>query len=255
MGFFNDTFLVPWKTLSVREDRPPNSKFFPGSFNLVDYDKSCLFWPVKNGERGKGGARLQEMGFVATYVLMLLCLNIFTHSFCNRIHNFTCIESEKQALLKFKYDLKDPSNMLAVWSSNVDCCNWFGVVCDNATGHVTELHLGRSKLGGKLNPSLLELTHLSQLNLSYNDFEQIQIPVWFWNLTSRLQYLNISGNQFQGKIPDLLITRHASVVLDFCSNNFTGPLPLISFNVTVLDVSTMPCQDRSAIFCATKSTI
>lgn len=23
-----------------REDRPPNSKFFPGSFNLVDYDNS-----------------------------------------------------------------------------------------------------------------------------------------------------------------------------------------------------------------------
>ncbi|XVE68732.1 hypothetical protein DITRI_Ditri09bG0093000 [Diplodiscus trichospermus] len=168
---------------------------------------------------------------------MLLCLDIFTHSFCNGIHNFTCIESEKQALLKFKYDLRHPSKMLANWSSNGDCCNWFGVVCDNATGHVNELHLGRSKLGGKLNLSLLRLKHLSQLDLSHNDFEQTQIPVWFWNFTSRLQYLNISGNQFQGKIPDLLITRHASVVLDFSSNNFTGPLPLISFNVTAVDVS------------------
>ncbi|MCE5167353.1 hypothetical protein HAX54_049766, partial [Datura stramonium] len=24
-----------------REDLPPNSKSFPGSFNLVDYDNSC----------------------------------------------------------------------------------------------------------------------------------------------------------------------------------------------------------------------
>nr|GEY35613.1 putative reverse transcriptase domain-containing protein [Tanacetum cinerariifolium] len=31
----------PWGAPSVhQEDRPPNSKFFPGSFNLVDYDNS-----------------------------------------------------------------------------------------------------------------------------------------------------------------------------------------------------------------------
>ena len=193
------------------------------------------------------------MDFVPIYFLMLLCLNNFTQSFCNRIHKFTCIESERQALLKFKHDLKDSSNMLAVWTSKGDCCHWVGVVCDNVTGHVTELHLGssqdvfaskakteaqvRSKLGGKMNPSLLDLKYLSYLDLSGNNFEQIPIPAWFWNLTSHLQYLNISGNQFQGNIPDLLTTSHASVVLDFSSNNFTGPLPRISFNVTALDLS------------------
>lgn len=29
-----------WGTVSSPEDRPPNSKFFPGSFNLVNYDNS-----------------------------------------------------------------------------------------------------------------------------------------------------------------------------------------------------------------------
>ncbi|XVE99168.1 hypothetical protein REPUB_Repub03eG0174000 [Reevesia pubescens] len=135
--------------------------------------------------------------------------------------------------------------MLAVWTSNEDCCKWFGVVCDNVTGHVTELRLNSSQpeahfkynFGGKLNPSLLDLKYLSYLDLSNNEFEQSPIPAWFWNLTSHLLYMNISRNKFQGNIPDLLTTSYASVVLDFSSNNFTGPLPRISFNVTVLDVS------------------
>ncbi|KAL0300482.1 UNVERIFIED_CONTAM: hypothetical protein Sangu_3117900 [Sesamum angustifolium] len=29
-----------WGTVSSPGGSPPNSKFFPGSFNLVDYDKS-----------------------------------------------------------------------------------------------------------------------------------------------------------------------------------------------------------------------
>ncbi|XVF82975.1 hypothetical protein PTKIN_Ptkin16aG0095600 [Pterospermum kingtungense] len=169
---------------------------------------------------------------------MLLCLNIFTHTFCKS----TCIESERQALLKFKHDLKDPSNMLGNWTGNADCCHWFGVVCDNVTGHVTELHLGSSQahngsLGGKLSPYLLDLKDLSYLDLSGNDFEAIPMPPWFWNLTSQLHYLNISRNQFQGNISDLLTSSQASVVLDFSFNKFIGRLPRISFSVTALDLS------------------
>lgn len=181
------------------------------------------------------------MGFAAIYFLMLLCLNIFNHSFCHRsssVHKLTCIETERQALLKFKHDLKYPSNMLGNWSTtiNEDCCLWNGIVCDNVTGHVTELNLGSSTLDGKLNPSLLDLKSLSSLNLSGNNFRQF--PVGFWKLitSGQLKYLNISRNKFQGKIPDLL-TSHASVVLDLSFNKFTGQLPLISCNVTALDVS------------------
>ncbi|KAK8301509.1 hypothetical protein V6Z11_D04G024100 [Gossypium hirsutum] len=142
--------------------------------------------------------------------------------------------------------------MLADWKAgNEDCCKWMRVFCNTVTGHVTELQLGSSKdtiassrskkarslkLGGKLSPALLDLKHLSYLDLSNNDFGPTQIPDWFWNLTSQLQYLNISGNQFQGKIPDLL-TNQASLVLDLSFNNFTGSLLGISLNVTVLDLS------------------
>ncbi|XP_039051722.1 receptor-like protein EIX2 [Hibiscus syriacus] len=127
--------------------------------------------------------------------------------------------------------------LLANWTSaNPDCCKWAGVSCDNSTSHVTELHLTSSKLGGELNPALLDLKSLSVLDLSNNTFDGTQIPGWFWNLTSHLQYLNISWNHFRGNVPDLL-TNHAALVLDLSSNNFTGSLPAVSLNMTALDLS------------------
>ncbi|KAL6297569.1 hypothetical protein ACE6H2_005711 [Prunus campanulata] len=41
----------------------------------------------------------------------------------------------------FRHDLGDPSNRFSSWVGKGDCCNWTGVVCDNLTGHVLELHL------------------------------------------------------------------------------------------------------------------
>ncbi|KAH9803559.1 hypothetical protein KPL71_001820 [Citrus sinensis] len=129
-----------------------------------------------------------------------------------------CIESEREALLSFKQDLEDPSNRLASWN-NIgvgDCCKWYGVVCDNITGHVLELRLRnpsrddgspaeyeayeRSKIVGKINPSLLGLKHLIHLDLSYNDFQGIQIPRFLGSLEN-LMYLNISRAGFVGIIP------------------------------------------------------
>ncbi|KAK8612837.1 hypothetical protein V6N13_092941 [Hibiscus sabdariffa] len=149
----------------------------------------------------------------------------------------TCIQSERQALLRFKQDLKDPSNRLSGWTAVGDCCRWDGIVCSNVTGHVIELHLGSSHVGGMLSPSLLDLKHLTYLDLSDNDFGLTQIPTWFWNMVSNLYYLNISRNQFHGSIPDLLTMNQPSVLLDLSSNNFSGSLPHLSFNVIAIDLS------------------
>ncbi|KAM3752104.1 hypothetical protein ACB098_04G163800 [Castanea mollissima] len=141
-----------------------------------------------------------------------------------------CIESERHALLNFKQHLTDPSNRLASWAafaSDVDCCHWVGVVCHNRTGHVLQLRLGsyyplydklttsdaqwdaqieaywRSRFGGKINPSLLDLKHLIYLDLSYNDFGGIPIPKFLGSMGS-LRYLNLSGAGFVGLIPHQL---------------------------------------------------
>ena len=110
-----------------------------------------------------------------------------------------CIKSERHALLIFKQHLTDPSNRLASWAADVDCCHWVGVVCHNHTSHVLQLHLRtffppydeltnedaqyeaqlqtyrRSAFGGKINPSLLDLKHLIYLDLNGNDFNYTPI--------------------------------------------------------------------------------
>ncbi|CAN1344624.1 Receptor-like protein 43 [Linum perenne] len=53
-----------------------------------------------------------------------------------------CNQVEREALLEFKADFQDPSSRLSSWvNGSTDCCKWPGVVCDNVTGHVTQLRL------------------------------------------------------------------------------------------------------------------
>ncbi|GKV15190.1 hypothetical protein SLEP1_g25992 [Rubroshorea leprosula] len=154
---------------------------------------------------------------------LILITDVTIISICNgnSVHA-VCSESEKKALLKFKQGIVDRTNRLASWVSDGDCCRWTGIVCDNMTGHVIELHLRttppwevhyyvvddyeaddayeRSRLGGKISPSLLHLKHLSYLDLSNNDFGGIHIPKFFGSLGS-LQYLNLSHAKFGGEVP------------------------------------------------------
>ncbi|PPD91819.1 hypothetical protein GOBAR_DD11226 [Gossypium barbadense] len=171
----------------------------------------------------------------------LLVILAICFSFCDANSNVLCFESERKALLKFKNDLVDPSNRLSSWVEGGGCCKWLGVVCHNSTGYINQLHLAaplsvphfdapvaeweayhRSKnnslLGGKINPSLLELKHLSSLDLSNNNFSGIQIPNFFGLLES-LSYLNLSQARFQGAIPHNLGNLSKLQYLDLGGND------------------------------------
>ncbi|PPD66216.1 hypothetical protein GOBAR_DD36905 [Gossypium barbadense] len=167
--------------------------------------------------------------------LLLIPAICFTISHANS--NLLCIQSEREALLKFKNHLIDPSNRLSSWVEGGDCCEWTGVVCHNSTGHVNQLHLAaplskpdyfasnaeweayyNSLLGGKINPSLLELKHLSSLDLSNNNFSSIHIPK-FVGLLESLTYLNLSRAQFQGTIPHNLGNLSKLQYLDLRGND------------------------------------
>ncbi|CAN1190454.1 Receptor-like protein EIX2 [Linum perenne] len=121
-----------------------------------------------------------------------------------------CSLEERDALLSIKADLEDPSSRLSSWGiGNGDCCKWSGVVCDNATGHVTELHLGlpffsrNSPFKGKISPSLLGLKNLSYLDLSNNDFQGNLIPGFLGSVSS-LKSLFLLRSGFGGVIPHQL---------------------------------------------------
>ncbi|KAG8366843.1 hypothetical protein BUALT_Bualt16G0010000 [Buddleja alternifolia] len=112
-----------------------------------------------------------------------------------------CLERERAALFKFKDQLIDVDGRLSSWNKHQDCCKWEGVHCHNKTNHVTTLHLPGAFLEGNISDSLLELHHLSYLDLSFNNFGDDRIPDFVGSLTE-LRYLNLSRNyNFGGQIP------------------------------------------------------
>ncbi|WCJ40828.1 Receptor-like protein EIX2 [Euphorbia peplus] len=137
-----------------------------------------------------------------------------------------CTSSESFALLKLKNGLIDPSKRLQSWDGEADCCSWYGVICNNLTGHVLELHLQstylseeeyyhtdpsgdyqkyleRSTLGGNVSEALQDLKHLQYLDLSNNNFLGNSIPE-FLGVFPSLRYLNLSRAGFQGLVPPQL---------------------------------------------------
>ncbi|CAI9285701.1 unnamed protein product [Lactuca saligna] len=128
-----------------------------------------------------------------------------------------CYEQEREVLLRFKRSLvSDPSGRLSSWSGN-NCCQWQGVGCDNATGHVTTLDLGSPYLGfaemlrvNKLKSSLAELTQLRFLNLSSMGFSGI-VPHFIGNLSNLcvldLSYMDLVVDDFTW-VTSLLSLKH-----------------------------------------------
>ncbi|WVZ14949.1 hypothetical protein V8G54_012515 [Vigna mungo] len=165
-----------------------------------------------------------------------------------------CIGSERETLLKLKHNLIDPSNRLSSWNAslNPNCCNWYGVVCNNITSHVAELHLttpfpsssldeslidetyeevyeeaykeySRRAFGGEINPCLVDLKHLNYLDFSGNLFYRKPIPSFIATMTS-LTHLNLSHAGFMGNIPPHIGNLSNLVYLDF-SYATNGTIP------------------------------
>ncbi|XP_021818722.1 probable leucine-rich repeat receptor-like protein kinase At5g63930 [Prunus avium] len=169
---------------------------------------------------------------ISHYFLLLFCLSGNIGLASTNVKSI-CIEEERQALVSFKQDLKDPSGRLSSWVGH-DCCQWEGISCNNRTGHVTKMDLRSSypyprepdeewgsSLGGKINPSLLSLKHLYYLDLSLNNFQGIHIPKFFGELKS-LRYLNISFAWFGGEIPPSLGNLSNLNYLDLSSSYYVS---------------------------------
>ncbi|XP_021721687.1 LRR receptor-like serine/threonine-protein kinase FLS2 [Chenopodium quinoa] len=159
---------------------------------------------------------------MSSHKLLLSCFLLFSYFICvahgldtlsSHHNNVMCIEKEREALLKFKEGIQiDNCGLLSSWGDddddNKNCCQWRGIRCNNQTGHVIKLDLRGVVtyyfkdhcLQGKVSSSLVDLKHLSYLDLSLNNFQDQPIPSFVGYLVS-LKYLNLSNAGFSGEIP------------------------------------------------------
>ncbi|KAH9679491.1 hypothetical protein KPL71_026159 [Citrus sinensis] len=82
-----------------------------------------------------------------------------------------------------------------------------------------------------------QLVHLDISNVGITDI----IPDWFWDLSSKLSYLNLSNNHIKGRLPDLSLrfdgTRIGGTSIDINSNHFEGSIPPLPSNSPFLNLS------------------
>ena len=91
-------------------------------------------------------------------------------------------------------------------------------------------------LGPKFPSWLCLQKHLRHLDISNTNISDA-IPPLFWNLSCHFYYLNLSKNMMYGEIPNIPMIFSFDSMIDMSSNCFKGPLPCISSNVSVLDLS------------------
>ncbi|GKV48339.1 hypothetical protein SLEP1_g55162 [Rubroshorea leprosula] len=208
---------------------------------------------------------IMREAFCAMFVLVAV-LFFGVAEFCSgRNTSFSCIEREREALLKFKLCFHDPSNMLSSWKGN-NCCEWRGVGCDKNSGYVISLQL-RGSISDQLlqystddqQPhqlyliddveeivsSLLNLRYLEHLDLSQNNFNGKLIPLSF-GLMKQLRYLNLSNVQFTGRIPGELGNLTRVHVLDL-SQYYYGRLKVDGDIQWISRLSSLQRLDMSGV--------
>ncbi|CAL9024160.1 unnamed protein product [Prunus brigantina] len=181
-------------------------------------------------------ASLMSLPF-ATYLIFFFTLNLMP------MPCFSCPQEHKEALLEFKTSLTENllaanstdeamvTKLLESWNSSLDCCQWNLVTCHSdaasASKHITGLDISYLVLNGSV-PSdvlapLFRITTLMLLNIASNSM-QGEIPgAGFANLT-KLVYLDMRENRFNGYIPPQLFQLRYLEYLDLSGNFIQGTL-------------------------------
>jgi hypothetical protein len=125
-----------------------------------------------------------------------------------------CGGHERNSLFHFKVFVHDSSHQILKSWHGFNYCEWNGIQCHPHTHHVIRLDLHASEdalddgmslsnqIGDVLSP-LFNLEHLEHLDLNFNDFFGVPIPIRVPKLTS-LCYLDLAQDRFSGDVtPDI----------------------------------------------------
>ncbi|PWA75372.1 leucine-rich repeat protein [Artemisia annua] len=92
---------------------------------------------------------------------------------------------------------------------------------DTASFDIPEPEVSIQRFRGTLNPSLQNLSSLSIIDLSYNNFSTNSIPSWITSLKS-LVSLNLAFCEFNGLVPAGLMNMISLATLNLSNNQLTG---------------------------------
>jgi len=139
------------------------------------------------------------------------------------------------------------------WGTNDDPCGrksgnsaWFGLKCSG--GWVIKISLPKNGLGGLLPPSIVNITYLETIDVTYNmligtipatlteassltwislanNHFKGEIPNFGDNNTSGIEALYLGNNQLQGAIPQSFLNIKSLTELDLSWNHLTGEVP------------------------------
>ncbi|XP_071709829.1 nodulation receptor kinase-like [Rutidosis leptorrhynchoides] len=146
-------------------------------------------------------------------------------------------QEDVDVIFKIKNELlvenKD-NEILQSWTGDPCLPNsWHGVNCTqvNGTTVITKLDLSYGKFRGELAQSITMLTHLIELNVSFNQFTN-SIPVF--PSSSVLASMDLQNNNFTGKLPDSLFTlTHLTQLYYGCNKDLNNELPTSKISHTI----------------------
>uniref|UniRef100_A0A0E0NA29 non-specific serine/threonine protein kinase n=1 Tax=Oryza rufipogon TaxID=4529 RepID=A0A0E0NA29_ORYRU len=190
---------------------------------------------------------------------------------CFVCHAGSCTEQERESLLQFLSGLSNDGGLGVSWQNGTDCCTWEGITCSGNGAVVEVISLASRGLEGSISPSLGDLTGLLRLNLSRNSLSgglplelvssssivvldvsfnyltgglselpsstpdrPLQMPTSFCASAPSFAVLELSYNQFSGRIPAGLSNCSKLTLLSASYNNLTGTLPDELFDLTSL---------------------
>lgn len=94
-------------------------------------------------------------------------------------------------------------------------------------------YISYCKVGPNFPTWLQTQKSLRVIRMSKSDISD-KVPGWFWNWTSNIEVIDLSGNHIEGDMSDAVLN---STVLNLNSNHFKGRMPQLSANVKELNIA------------------